>query len=127
MCWLASKRAQGPGFPQPKEPKGPETVELRKYLKGSGMGLPPNISRTARLKKYCIYSMWFHEVEPSPIGGFEGERVFGSVQRAAQRNGKVCPLKERMLSTSWASELELHREGFFIQGLREILAAQGSP
>lgn len=83
MCWMASKRAKGPGVPQPKEPKGPATVELREYLKGSGMGLPPNISRTVMLKKYCIYCMWFHKVEPSPIGGFEGERVFGSMQRGA--------------------------------------------
>lgn len=78
---MVSRRAKGAGVPQPKEPGEPETVELREYLKGSGVGLSPNISRTVMLKKYCIYSMWFHKVEPSPTGGFEGERVFGSVQR----------------------------------------------
>lgn len=104
---MASKRAQGPGFPQPKEPKGPETVELRDYLKGSGMGLPPNISRTAMLKKYCIYSMWFHKVEPSPIGGFEGERVFGSVQRGASSQSS----SERWQGLSFERENTQHKLG----------------
>lgn len=115
---MASKRAQGRGVPQPEEPKGPATVELREYLKGSGMGLPPDISRTATLKNYCIYSVWFPKVEPSPIGGFEGERVFRSVAtrrfllgQLRNGGGGDPPLEERMLSAGWVSGLESHRDG----------------
>lgn len=46
--WLrmTSRRAGGPKVPKPKELRRPETVELRAYLRGSGMWLSPNISRT---------------------------------------------------------------------------------
>lgn len=49
---MTSRRAEGPRALKPKELREPETVELREYLKGSGVGLSPNISRTAMLKKY---------------------------------------------------------------------------
>lgn len=49
---MTSRRAEGPEALKPKELRGPETVELREYLRGSGMGLSPNISRTVMLKKY---------------------------------------------------------------------------
>lgn len=54
--------------------------------------------------------MWFHKVEPSPIGECKREGDFGSLQRSFLTeqfgNGKDCPLQERVLSTSWLSDLE---------------------
>ena len=53
MCvGMTPRRTEGPEVLKPKELRRPETVELREYLRGSGMGLPPNITRTAMLKKY---------------------------------------------------------------------------
>lgn len=58
-CWQVGtcvrwtpRRVKGPGVLKPKELRGPETVELREYLKGSGTGMSPNVSRTVMLKKY---------------------------------------------------------------------------
>lgn len=56
---MASRRAEEAEVLKPKEPEGPEAVELREHLRGSGMR-PSHISRTVMLRKYRTYSVWFH-------------------------------------------------------------------
>ena len=53
--------------------------------------------------------MWFPKVEPSPIGGFEGERERFCISAKSSflieppRNGRDCPLKKKVPSTGWMS------------------------
>lgn len=49
---MTPRRTEGPEVLKPKELRRPETVALRECLRGSGMGLSPNIIRTAMLNKY---------------------------------------------------------------------------
>lgn len=52
MCWDDPQEDRRTKSPKLKELKRPETVVLRECLRGSGMGLSPNIARTAMLNKY---------------------------------------------------------------------------
>lgn len=113
---MASRRALEPEVLKPKELRGPEAVGLREYLRGSGMGPSPNISRTVMLKKYCMYSMWFHRWNQAQWVGLKERMILDSTKRSflieQLRNSRNCLWKERVSSISWMSELELHREGF---------------
>lgn len=78
---MASVRAKGPEVLKPKELRGPETAELRGHLKGGGMGLSPNVSRTVMSKSIHLLYVVHNWKQAQQVG--LKERDFGLVQRGA--------------------------------------------
>ena len=86
---MASRRAEEPEVLKPKELRGPEAVGLREYLRGSGMGPSPNISRTVMLKKYRMYSMWFYRWNQAQWVGLKERVILDSTKRSSEIAGTV--------------------------------------